>query len=353
MAKLAQQDVEILRGEIRQSKDRSGIVNKPVSREGVFRQARLQRRIRIEAAARIQQEIGRAAEQETQAAHRALRAVVDDAQDLLIVGVPRLGVGQLVEVDHFIQADEQPAEADKPDETGHQLQVIVDIAVVDDGANAQRLPRIGPGEVLSAQPADRVGFQLLVPGIVTLPVFRDHLGEIIPTGHLGELAQPLVDHQFGSVAAGSGLCQRLGYESLDDACHRATIRPGPGCHVSHQFRIEASRLPACRVETPVGREVGVDRDELLLQGDGPHNVEEEGLAGAILADDETEAGSAVADPIDVVKDSSDLVDPAYLNMLLANARHDAGAQGLENGVALAGTDGRLGRVTHFSSSCMA
>ena len=77
--------------------------------------------------------------------HAALQAVVEDAQDLLVVGVAGLGVGQLVEVDQLVEADQQAAVAGQAHEAGEQLELVVDVGVVDDGADAERLAGVRPG----------------------------------------------------------------------------------------------------------------------------------------------------------------------------------------------------------------
>jgi hypothetical protein len=82
---------------------------------------------------------------QTQAHGRALQRVVQDAQDLLVVRIAGLRVGQLVEIDEFVQADQQAAEAGQPHESRHQLELVIDRGVVDDGAHAERLPGIGLG----------------------------------------------------------------------------------------------------------------------------------------------------------------------------------------------------------------
>ena len=144
----------------------------------------MQRLVAVEAAAGVQQEFGRAAEQESEARARALQAVVQDAQDLLVVGAARLGVGELVEVDQLVEADQQTAVAGQPHEAGDELELVVEVGVVDDGADAERLARVGPGRELAAQPAHGVGLELLVPLVVPAPVRGDDLGEVVAAGHL-------------------------------------------------------------------------------------------------------------------------------------------------------------------------
>ena len=86
----------------------------------------------------------------------------------------------------------------------------------------------------------------------------------------------------------------------------------------------------------------MDGDEALLERDLAHEVQEERLARAVGADDEAHAAAPVGDPLDVLEEGRDLVSAADLDVLEPAPRHDASAQRLEDRVADAGADGRLG-----------
>ena len=60
-------------------------------------------------------------------------------------------------------------------------------------------------------------------------------------------------------------------------------------------------------------------DEPFLHGDRAQQVQEERLAGAVLADQEPHAGTAVADAVQVFDHGTDLFDPADLDVVLAEA----------------------------------
>src|SRR5699024_936042 len=100
--------------------------------------------------------------------------------------------------------------------------------------------------------------------------------------------------------------ERLGDEALDDAGHRPAIGFGAGRDVAHQLGIKAARLAAGGLETAFRREIGMDGDELLLEGDGTDDVEEKGLAGTVFADHEAVTGAAVADALDILQKGADL-----------------------------------------------
>ena len=114
----------------------------------------------------------------------SLQAVVHDAQDLLIIAVAGDGIRQLVQVDHLIEADKQPCKPSQADKSGHQLQRVVDAGIVDDGADTQGSPGVGPGSELAAKPADGIRHELVVTALVAIPVLADDLSEVVAADHL-------------------------------------------------------------------------------------------------------------------------------------------------------------------------
>src|SRR5688572_1435717 len=60
-----------------------------------------------------------------------------------------------------------------------------------------------------------------------------------------------------------------------------------------EFRIQRARLASGRLQPAVRRQVGVNRDQPLLQRDGADEVQKEGLARAVLPDYEPNSRSAV------------------------------------------------------------
>jgi hypothetical protein len=108
VAELGQQHIEVFGTEVGEPEYRRGPVNEIAGGEGVLRQPRLEGGIAVETAAGIQQELGGAAQQEAEAGG-ALQAVVEDAQELLVVGIARLGVVELVEVDDSSRQTSRPS----------------------------------------------------------------------------------------------------------------------------------------------------------------------------------------------------------------------------------------------------
>src|ERR1700678_2472320 len=101
------------------------MVDQLVGGESVFREPGSKRGMGEQSAPAVEQEIWGTAEQEPQMGSGALQTVVEDPQDLLIVSGTSLGVSQLSEVDHFVEADKQAIVASHAYETGHQLDVVV------------------------------------------------------------------------------------------------------------------------------------------------------------------------------------------------------------------------------------
>ena len=161
--------------------------------------------------------------------------------------------------------------------------------------------------------------------------------EVVAADQLLQLLEPRLDDAARARVVLLGLVHGLGDEPFDDARQRAVL-PGLRTGVPHQLGVEPARLPAGRGEPPARVEVGVQRDQLALRGDRAHEVEEEGLPRAVVADDEPRRGAAVGDPVDVGEQRLDFARPADLDQVLPGSRHDTRAQRLDQGVALARLD---------------
>ena len=87
------------------------------------------------------------------------------------------------------------------------------------------------------------------------------------------------------------------------------------------------------MKPPVGVEVGMDCDELLLKSDGTDQVEKKCLAGAVLPNDEPKRRATVSNAIDILDKSAQFLRPSHLDKVLAYAGHDARAKGLQDSIA--------------------
>lgn len=107
------------------------------------------------------------------------------ADDLFVVRIAGLRVGQLVEIDQFIQTNQQARETGQPHEARHKLELVIDLGIVDDASYAERLPRIGLGGELPPQPSDGIGLELLVALLMATTVSRNDVREVVAVHQLG------------------------------------------------------------------------------------------------------------------------------------------------------------------------
>jgi len=63
-------------------------------------------------------------------------------------------VGELVDVDHFVQLNDKAGVPGKTDEAGEQLELIVDVRVLDDRPHTEGGAGVGPRCEFASQPAD-------------------------------------------------------------------------------------------------------------------------------------------------------------------------------------------------------
>ena len=224
VTQVAQEDEQLLAREGREADHRAVEVAQLARREGVLGEARAERLVGVEAAARVGQPLGRSGEEDAEALGLALQHVVDDREDALVVEVARLAARQLVEVDHLVESDEQAAVARRARETRHELQVLVDRIVVDDRADTERSARLGLRRELRAQPAHGVGLQRVEPLVVAPPVGFDHLREVVAADQLREVREPLVDDLAACPARLLRLGERGRDEALDEPRECAAVR---------------------------------------------------------------------------------------------------------------------------------
>jgi hypothetical protein len=77
-------------------------------------------------------------------------------------------------------------------------------------------------------------------------------------------------------------------------------------------------------------------------------VQEEGFPRAILTYNQPYCCSAILDPLDVSKKCSDLICAAYLDVLMASPRDDAGGERLQDRVPITGPDSDLSHHASIS-----
>ncbi|MPN08535.1 hypothetical protein SDC9_155818 [bioreactor metagenome] len=102
------------------------------------------------------------------------------------------------------------------------------------------------------------------------------------------MVELLAQERLGRLPRRLGLRLGRSDELLDDARQRTPIRFRSGRQVAHEFGVEGAGLTAAGVKTPIRVQVGRRHHELLLKCHGTHQVQKEGLASAVLTDDDTE-----------------------------------------------------------------
>src|SRR5689334_4067373 len=117
MAQLLKQHIEVFGGEAGQANNWARQIHQPCFSKRVLGQARLQGWVAKQTSASVHQELRGATQDESKPLSRSLQRIIEDAQDLLVVGIACLRVGQLVEVDQLVEADHQAAKTCEPDES--------------------------------------------------------------------------------------------------------------------------------------------------------------------------------------------------------------------------------------------
>src|ERR1022692_2586334 len=170
MPQLGEQHVHVLWGEVRQPQHRPVVVDEAVGSEVVLGEPTAERVIAVQAPPGIYEKFGGSAENDPQPARVALKAVVDYPKDLLVVAVARRGVGELVEIDHLVEANDHNGESCKAHEPAEQLERVVKVRVIDDCPYAKGVAGICLRCELATQPPDSIRLQVVVSGAIRPPV---------------------------------------------------------------------------------------------------------------------------------------------------------------------------------------
>ena len=285
-AHIRQQNEQLILRQVGQSYHRPGQIHQPSAGESVFGQTRLQGFIAVESSAGIHQELRRPAHEESKAFGASLQDVIQYSKDLLIIRFASGGGRQLVDVHHFVQANQHAFVSGFADEGGHELQLIVYVRVVDDRANAQGLSPIRARREFASQPTQRSRLQIFIAGLVTVPIPAHDLCELEPARQFLEVTQFFLDHFPCRQIPIFGFAMRRGCESLNHARQGSAVRLGSGGQVPRHFGVQPASLPACRMDAAIRRQVGEHHDQALLKSNQPHQIHEKGFSGTVFADDE-------------------------------------------------------------------
>ena len=148
------------------------------------------------------------------------------------------------------------------------------------------------------------------------------------------MVELLSNDRFCRLATRFGLGFRLRYEPLNDTWQGPALRLRASRQIFGQLGVKRTRLTARRVKAPVRVQVCVHGDELLLQRDGAYQVEKEGFAGAVLADDDPKPRARISDTVGILHQRLKLFDPSNLNQMLANTRDNPRTKRLNNRITV-------------------
>src|SRR5690606_13846156 len=274
------------------------------------------------------EKLGGTTQHKTKPLSGTLQGVIEDTQNLLVVSVASLGVGELVQVHQLIETYRQSATAGQPNESREQLELIVDRRIVDDGSHTQCGAGICPGSELATQPADSIRLELLVALFEAFAISRDYISKVIAVDHLCQLLEMLTNHSLTVFAGRFGFRLGLCNELLDYSLQSTAIRFSPGGHILGQFGIQRASLAASSMETTIRVQIRKHGDELALHRNRANQVEEERLACAIFTDHYAERGTTFREALHITDERLQLTDTPHLNQVLAGTGNDAGAQGL-------------------------
>ena len=127
----------------------------------------------------------------------------------------------------FTISSKQTSKSGKPGETyesGEQLEVVVEAAVVDDGSHTKRFACICTSREFTTQPTNGISLQLLIAGVMGSPVGRDYIGEIVTTGELLQFGELFAYYDLWADILGASFVEALSDEPFHNRWHRPTVR---------------------------------------------------------------------------------------------------------------------------------
>ena len=219
--------------------------------------------------------------------------------------------------------------------------IAVNFNVYQEGKRQRGGPRIDNYQVCQGAEPERIND--VSPALPDDPQFKQ-VAQMAIRGALryGVQRRDWNDYRLDTRSAPFGVTHTFGNEFLDDRGESISVGLGPGRHVANGLGIEPPRLPAGRVDPPVRCQVGMDGHASPFESNQPDEIEEEGLAGTVLSDDEPDGRTPVGDPVHVAHESIDLSRSADLDMREARPRNDAGCKSLEDDVAITRLERRCG-----------
>ena len=355
------QHQQFLVGQRREPDDRrQQILLRPLAPEAALRQPRAQRFVAVHAAARVLDALRRAAHNDAQMSGAPLQGVVVHRQQLFVVVLPRDRVGDFINVHQLVDENQQPAVTGLLQKQREQLDVVEPVVVGDDDVHAQFVFRLSLGRVLAAEPFDHLRLPVIVAGGIGAVVYRQQLGKVKAVHHLAERAYDLADLPFGQlcergvVRGQTALVRRLALHAAQPAVkherQRAALRPRFGRHVADKLLVGRQALSLRALQTPLGRQVGVDHNEALVHHIIAYRLQQKALAAAVFPHDEAEGRAALGDDVYVVQQRADLGLPPDGDVGKPHPRHHAALERVDDRGGDPFRNFHIGQTIPFNSS---
>ncbi|MNS86811.1 hypothetical protein D3C72_1207260 [compost metagenome] len=137
---------------------------------------------------------------------------------------------------HLIEAHHETRVARHSDEGRHELEVVVNALVINDGPHTKVLPGFGLGDILATQPPQGGGHQHVVLAMEALEILADDDGEVIATHQLLQWLESIVDGTKDLLVTSAGrpnFVVDVGDPTLHHARQCAPVRLGAGRKVTH------------------------------------------------------------------------------------------------------------------------
>ena len=302
---------------------------------------RAQRLITEKSAARILQKLRRAGKDDLQPRRLALKRVVENGKDLLIIVFSGHAVRNLIKIDAFVDEYDKPAVSEPADKNRHQLDIVVPVLIVDDAGHQKRRARLGFRTELPAQPAQAVALTSLVRRAPRAVIGIDYPCEIECADARFDLTQHGIN-PLGNLLLEIGRIRRqsrfrhlilnVGEPLGNNLGQRSALWRRLGRQVFHQLSVGRKPAAVRGGEPALRRKIGVRTDKAALDRIAAHQLNEKALAASVFADDKARRRASVRYRVEVPAERGDLPRPSDRDIFRAGARNNARRHGREQRV---------------------
>ena len=321
-------------GEPTQTDHRSREVLVPRLGKPPVLQTRTERLVTEKSAPRVFKELRRSAEHDPEGSGASLQRIVEDREQFFVVRFARDAVGDLIEVDAFVDEDDQPSIPDLAGKDRPEFQVIVPVLVVDDRADPEpeRRARLGLPRKLAAQPAQARRATLGVIFRRGAEILCKHAGEIKSADVPFEFVKHLADRRNHArnetgILGGKILSEQFRLQGRVVARQNDRERPALGRRlgreVLHQFAVGRETRVVPARQAAFGGQIGVRGEESSIGRVSADQLDQETLAAPVSADQKTDGGSPLGDLVKIAEQRTDLFLSSDRDIRRSTPRYDA------------------------------